>query len=173
MGPLHRKRAFASMIRPRRVGFDVRFAPMRMRRAPAEFEDLLSPKGRKLLQGPALLDDQRRFAARADALDRTRAVALRDLIDDSLRDALTLMEDPIPRWATEGMTENYAELLPKTVRVRTALLESRRARAFQIAEEIGLRAMLRSQSFHAFAQAICGRKLKRGWGIQALCYGPG
>jgi hypothetical protein len=144
-----------------------------MRRAPAEFEELLSPKGRKLLEGPPLIDDQHRFAARADALDRTRATALRDLIDVSLRDVLTEMEDPIPRWTTEGMVENYSELLPKTVRVRTAMLESRRARAFKIAEEIGLRAMLRSQSFHAFAQAVSGRKLKRGWGIQALCYGPG
>jgi hypothetical protein len=30
-----------------------------------------------------------------------------------------------------------------------------------------------SPSFGAFAAALSGRKLRRRWGIQALCYGPG
>ncbi|RKH92339.1 hypothetical protein D7Y13_37135, partial [Corallococcus praedator] len=39
---------------------------------------------------------------------------------------LVTMEDPIPEDSISGMVENYTEALPKTVRVRTALLESRR-----------------------------------------------
>jgi hypothetical protein len=83
------------------------------------------------------------------------------------------MEDPIPARTVTAMRENYAELLPKTVRVKTALLESRRAKAYRIAEELGLLAMLRSQSFKALAEVLAGRALQRKWGIQALCYGPG
>jgi hypothetical protein len=71
------------------------------------------------------------------------------------------------------MQQNYAELLPKTVRVHTAMLESRRAKAYRRADEIGLVALLRSASFGAFAEALAGRRLRKGWGIQALCYGPG
>src|SRR4030095_10664763 len=51
--------------------------------------------------------------------------------------------------------------------------ERRRERADRRAEEIGLVAMLRSESFAAFAAALAGRALRRRWGIQLLCYGPG
>src|ERR1700748_498248 len=33
--------------------------------------------------------------------------------------------------------------------------------------------MLRSESFLRFAGALSGRRLRRGWGIQALCYRAG
>jgi hypothetical protein len=88
-------------------------------------------------------------------------------------DSLSLMEAPIPPEATWEMTENYGELLPKTARVRTAYLERRRSRAHAIAEEIGLAAMLRSASCRAFVEEIAGKQLRRGNGIQVLCYGPG
>lgn len=147
-----------------------------MRTAPAEFAELLTPKGRRLLEGklsPARLTVERPFVAVSGAVDAKKAAGLRDLIDRSLKDVLTEMEDPIPDWTIAEMRENYAELLPKAVRVKTALLESRRARAFRIADEIGLLRLLRSESFARFAQVLAGRPLQRGWGIQALCYGPG
>src|SRR3546814_2641344 len=66
----------------------------------------------------------------------------------------------IPPEATWEMTENYAELLPKTARVRTAYLERRRTRAHALAEEIGLVALLRSASFKAFVEGIAGKPLR-------------
>ena len=66
----------------------------------------------------------------------------------------------------------YRERLPKTVSVRTAMLDGRRTTARERAEEIGLVAMLRSASFHAFAQALSGYPLRRRWGLQAPCYLP-
>lgn len=146
-----------------------------MKTAPAEFAELLTLKGRRLLERPSreMLTAERPFLAVKGALDPKKAAALRALIDRSLKDALTPMEDPIPAWTLTAMRENYAELLPKTVRVKTALWESRRARAYRIAEEIGLLRLMRSASFKAFAEALAGRRLQRGWGIQALCYGPG
>ena len=71
------------------------------------------------------------------------------------------------------MTESYAELLPKAMRVSTAAFERRRGHAFAAADKIGLDGMLRSASFRAFAERIAGRTLAARWGIQALCYGPG
>lgn len=150
-----------------------------MRRAPPEFADLLTPRGRRILEGRdratagALLEPSRRFLGIAGALDREKARALRDLIDRSLRDVVVEMADPIPEWTVRAMEQNYAELLPKTVRVRTALLESRRARSFRIAEQIGLVRLLRSETFAHFAQALAGRPLKKRFGIQTLCYGAG
>jgi hypothetical protein len=152
---------------------------MALKKVPAEFEELLSPKGSRILKGTdravkgALADPRRKFLALSGVIDSRKAADLRDLIDRSLRDALVEMEDPIPEWTIRAMEQNYAELLPKTVRVSTAMLESRRAKSYRIAQEIGLVGMLRSASFRAFAEVLAGRPLKRGWGIQTLCYRPG
>jgi hypothetical protein len=154
---------------------DAIFRPQ-MKTAPAEFADLLTPKGRRLLERRTACEPltlARPFVAVSGAVDAKKACGLRDLIDRSLKGVLTRMEDPIPAWTIAEMRENYAELLPKAVRVKTALLESRRARAYRIAEEIGLLRLLRSPTFKDFSEVLAGRPLHRGWGIQALCYGPG
>lgn len=150
-----------------------------MKRFPAEFADLLTAKGRRILDGRdtsvsgALLDPARRFVSLQGVVDATRAAACRDALDTALNDTLVPMEDPIPFDSISGMTMNYMELLPKTVRVRTALLENRRSRSWRAAEAVGLTTMLRSDTFAAFAASVSGRVLRRKWGIQVLCYGPG
>jgi hypothetical protein len=53
------------------------------------------------------------------------------------------------------------------------MLESRRAKAYARAQEVGLIAMLRSASFHALAESLNGRPLRKRFGIQLLCYGAG
>lgn len=143
-----------------------------MRRFPSEFEALLSPTGRAVLSGRRRLATSR-FLAVDGLLDRRHSAAALVLLDRSLRELVTAMEDPIPPWTITGMQHDYGELLPKTVRVKTATFASRRSRAFQRAGEIGLHAMLGSESFFEFAQRLSGRQLARGWGTQVLCYGPG
>ncbi len=145
---------------------------------PAEFAKLLTPKGRRILEGRdarvcGVLKTGQRFVGLQGVIDVKKALACREALEKALLGTLTLMEDPIPPESLLGMTENYAELLPKAVRVRTALLESRRSRSWRAAQEVGLTAMLRSESFAAFASAVSGRALRRKWGIQVLCYGPG
>ncbi len=148
-----------------------------MRKFPPEFEALLSPKGLRVLAGRhpqcAALRGGERFVATEGLLDARQAKAARSLLDGALHDVLTEMSDPIPEWTISGMQDNYSELLPKTVRVHTAMLESRRSKAWQRANEIGLHTLMKSESFHAFAQALSGFSLRRGWGTQALCYWPG
>jgi hypothetical protein len=151
----------------------------RMRTFPAEFAELLTPRGRRILGGrDAAVREARevpgqRFFWLPDVIDRRKARAGLALLERALPGTLSRMEMPIPPESILHMTENYAELLPKTVRVQTALLGSRRSRSWRAAEEVGLTAMLRSESFGAFAAAVCGRPLRRRWGIQVLAYGPG
>lgn len=114
-----------------------------------------------------------RFLAANDLLDAKQARAVTALLDRAMKDVLTPMEDPIPPWTITGMQHDYGELLPKTVRVKTATFSSRRSKGWLRAQDLGLHAMLASESYFAFAQRLAGRRLRRGWGTQVLCYGPG
>jgi hypothetical protein len=143
-----------------------------------EFEDLLSRAGRRVLAGThplcgALADPRRRFLAADDLIDRAKAEKLRRLLEKELEPTLELMEKPIPPESISGMRHDYGELLPKTSRSRTVYFESAREPGARVAKQIGLTAMMRSQSFRAFAEALAGRKLSAGWGMQVLRYGPG
>lgn len=149
-----------------------------MNRFPDQFEDMLTAAGRRVLAGTsrlcgALAEPRRRFLVETGLIGERQARAAVRLLDRALYESLEPLEQPIPPESIWEMTRNYGELLPKTARLRTAYLERRRERAFGRAEEIGLIAMLRSESFAAFAEALVGRRLKRRWGIQLLCYGPG
>src|SRR5262245_12303062 len=145
---------------------------------PGEFEDLLNAAGRRVLAGShalcgALANPRRRFLARHDLLDRSKAERLRRALERSLTDKLELVARPIPPESISGMRHDYAELLPKTSRARTIYFGSRREPGVKAAERIGLVRMMRSASFRAFAEALAGRKLAPDWGLQVLRYGPG
>ncbi len=149
-----------------------------MDRFPAEFEELLTAAGRRVLAGRsplcgALAEPRRRFLAETGLVRVAAARAAARLLDRTLYDLLAPLAQPIPPETIWEMTRTYDERLPKTARLRTAYLERRRERAYRRAAEIGLVAMLRSESFAAFAAALAGRALRRHWGIQLLCYGPG
>lgn len=149
-----------------------------MKRFPAEFEELLTPAGRRVLQGSpplggALADPRRRFLAADGLVKKAAARGAFALLNRALFAQLEPLEMPIPPESIWEMTRNYGEQLPKVARAKTAYLEQRRERAFTRAEEIGLIALLRSDSFGAFATALTGRALKRRWGMQVLCYGAG
>ena len=145
---------------------------------PAEFEDLLSAAGKRVLAGThalcgALAHPRTRFLARGDLLDRTKAERVRWVLEASLVDKLELMERPIPPESISGMRRDYSERLPKTSRAQTIYFESRREPGVKAAERIGLVRLMRSASYRAFADALAGRRLASGWGLQVLRYGPG
>lgn len=151
---------------------------MKSNAIPTEFEDLLSRAGRQVLAGShplcgALANPRTRFLARDDLLDRAKVGRLRRALETELADTLELLERPIPPETISEMRRDYGELLPKTSRARTIYFESRREPGVKAAERIGLVRMMRSKSFGAFAEALAGRKLAAGWGLQVLRYGPG
>jgi hypothetical protein len=146
---------------------------------PTEFEDLLTPAGRRVLAGRApgicgaLADPKRRFIAIEGLVKKAAAESLRKVLEREMLPLLVPLALPIPPETIWEMEKNHEEWLPKTVRARTATLENRRARSTRRAEEIGLTGLLKSESFVAFAEAIAGRDLRRKGGQQLLCYGPG
>ncbi len=149
-----------------------------MTNIPAEFEELLSRSGRKVLAGThplcgALADPKRRFLAVDDLLDRSKAARLRKALEEGLSDTLEPLAQPIPPESIWEMRRDYGELLPKTSRARTIFFDSRREPGAKAAERIGLARLMRSESFRAFAEALAGRKLASSWGLQVLRYGPG
>ena len=151
---------------------------MRSNAIPAEFEDLLSAAGKRVLAGThalcgALADPRTRFLARDDLLDRAKAARVRRALEASLVDKLEPIDQPIPPETIWEMRRDYGELLPKTSRSRTIFFDSRREPGVKAAEQIGLVRMMRSASFRAFAEALAGRRLASGWGLQVLRYGPG
>ena len=145
-----------------------------MKRFPAELEELLSPRGRRVLAGrdrlSGVLAAGLQFASAPDLLARGKAREALALLERSMRGVLTAMDRPIPSSATEAMTESYRELLPKTARVRTASMASARSRGSVRAQECGLTQMLASDSFHALAEAVSGYRLRKRRGTQVLCY---
>jgi len=151
---------------------------MRSNAIPAEFEDLLNAAGKRVLAGThmlcgALANPRTRFVARDDLLDRGKALRLRRTLEASLIDTLEPIARPIPPESIFEMRRDYAELLPKTSRARTIYFDRRREAGVKAAERVGLVQLMRSASFHAFAEALAGRRLAPRWGQQVLRYGPG
>lgn len=151
---------------------------MRSNALPAEFEDLLTRAGRRVLAGThelsgALANPRTRFLARGDLVDRVKAGRLRRVLDEALAGTLEPLEQPIPPESIFEMRRDYGELLPKTSRASTIYFDNRREAGVKAAERIGLVGLLRSESFRAFAEALAGRTLASDWGLQVLRYGPG
>jgi len=149
-----------------------------MDRFPAEFADLLTPRGRRVLNGGApecgaLADPTRFFVALRGVVEPAQARAARALLERAMAPALVTLSRPIPPESISNQTRNYQERLIKTARARTAYLARRTSRAWQAAERIGLIAMTASESYRGFAEALAGRKLDPKLGRQVLRYGPG
>jgi hypothetical protein len=142
-----------------------------LRRFPADFADLLSPAGRRVLDGRSRARAEP-FLARAGLIDRAKALDAYAILERALAPALRPMVRAIPPESIANQTRNHQERLPKTVRVGTADIDGR-GRAAQIAREIGLDAMLRSQAYRDFAEALAGRALDPAFGRQVLRYAPG
>jgi hypothetical protein len=142
-----------------------------MDRFPAEFADLLTPKGRRVLsRGPARTDP---LIYLHGMIAKDAALAAHALLERALRPLLAPMERAIPPESITRQTRNHQERLIKTVRNRTAYLASRRSKSWQAAERIGLIGFLCSESLRRFAERITGAALDPKSGQQAIRYGPG
>jgi len=150
-----------------------------MRRFPAEFSDLLSPKGLRILNGNsredcALFKDTEAYFANFGSLLKSNAIDdCIKLMDRQLYPTLSVEQRKIPPESITRMKINYEERLNKTMHIKTAFLRRKDGRSYRAAEEIGLLQMMRSESFRKFAEAVTGFRLEPEWGVQVSCYGPG
>ena len=118
-------------------------------------------EGRSPLTG--VLKTGRRFIAEAGLLDRAKCRALLARLEDEVAGRLRPFERGIPPETIWGLTRNYEEQLPKTVRCST----------LERVPVGGPLSFLRSDTFGRFAEVLSGRRGRKGWGTQVLAYGPG
>src|SRR5689334_4736912 len=119
---------------------------------PTEFEDLLTPAGKRVLANTAsgicgtLADPRRRFVVLGGMIATTKAERLRRILEREMASELSDLSQPIPPETIWDMKRNYDDWLPKSVRCRTAYLENRRGAAWRRAKELGLIDLLSSDS---------------------------
>ncbi len=150
-----------------------------MDRFPAEFDDLLNQRGRRLLADPPQLEDlmarrQTPIVFFEGVIDQSLARECIRLLDAALYPRMRRMQTPIEREALTSMKTDYSEELSKTMRVKTALFNSRRSKALDAAREIGLDTMMSSASFRRVAQSVTRPTLSADYcGRQVICYESG
>lgn len=150
-----------------------------MDRFPNEFADLLTPHGRRVLAGG--VDSARAlfrkskdyFVVLPNVIKKKTARDCASLLDLHLREHMVPLRQRIPPESISGMTENYAEALPKVMQSKTAYLKSKNARSYRKAEEINLLRMMRSESFARFAEVVSGFTLYSKSDSQVICYEHG
>ena len=150
-----------------------------MEKFPHQFSELLTPYGLRILRGEAenaralFRDNKKRFVALDKVIDKRKAVDCMAALDKHLYQHLAVEQRRISADSITGMTENYGEMLNKTMRVKTAFFRRRTAKSYQAAEKIGLLQMMRSDTFTDFVEVVTGFKLDRDLSLQAICYEPG
>ena len=146
---------------------------------PHEFADLLNARGRRLIDSPQRFDvfhkrGETPVIVLSDLIDDATAKRCIQTLDQAFYPLLRRMHTPIPREAITGMKKNYSDTLRKTVRVKTATLNSRKSQALDAGRSTGLSQMMESQSFLRFAECIVGSPLNDAhWGRQVICYERG
>lgn len=143
---------------------------------PEEFDTLLSPRSRTVLEEPARLQAAlraNRFVWLKNVLDARVLQRAIGSLDRELFQSLRVISGPIADDSILRMKENYSELLNKTMHFRTAFLKSTRSRSFAAASQLGLIHMLRSPSMAKFAETVTGLPLRRPCDVQVICYGDG
>ena len=147
---------------------------------PHEFADLLNARGRKMLDGNGNggFDAFRRRGATPivvfdDLIDRGTGRRCVEDLDAAIRPLLRNMQTPIPREAITKMRENYTDSLMKTVRVKSATLNSRKSHALDAARRIGLAQMMESDTFRRFGEVVVSAPLRGPCGRQVICYEAG
>lgn len=145
-------------------------------RFPDEFEALLSPRGRRALQG--------RDAQASGALSRDQFFAAEGLLKPALLgDCARLLTDAFSDLLIELARElpapnlarlPYEERLHKVARMQgMPTSNSTQTVQYQRAVACGLAGMLQSESYRAFVAALAGHAVDGPQNLQVLCYRPG
>jgi len=142
---------------------------------PREFAAMLSPKGRRFLNAARRETSPQRKSFRIfyELLDADICAECVAALDRHMLPHVQTVASPIPPETITGMKENYGELLPKTMRIRSRELNSGRGAGFDVAKRLGLVDMLDSESLREFAQLTSGLPLEKGAGRQVIAYRAG
>jgi hypothetical protein len=151
---------------------------MKLKKFPAEFEDLLNKNGKKILKGQYTSDN---FGKKGG----TPIEVVKGVIDDAIAaDCVTILREnfhgrlknissPLDPNAIKSMKKNYSEKLAKTLKMQTLELGVKKTKTNQLAHDCGLMQMLASDSLKAFAEAVTGEKFGSPENNQIICYRHG
>lgn len=146
-----------------------------MDRFPSDFSELLSERGRRLLDGrePSLVGALSRSAlvVADDLLEPALARAAPALLERAFGAGLTELNNPPPA-ANAGLVA-HAEALPKVGRVMSSPVDADAAATLPQDDAAGLSELLRSKAYHAFVERLCGYPVRGPMASQVLCYRPG
>jgi len=144
---------------------------------PSEFEEMLSSRGREFLNQKSSAPDGLSGPGAVRVFDGLisnrycRETAL--LLQASFRSIVKRLVVPIPVEATLDMEESYGEMLEKTMDVYTVELNGVHSRASRVADAIGLKGMMLSESFHKFAEVLSQFRLEPEPDLQIHCHEEG
>jgi hypothetical protein len=80
---------------------------------------------------------------------------------------------PIPTETITGLRKNYTEKLPKTLRLKSAVIGRRGGRAREASDLLGITTLLDSDIVRTLAEGVSGKQLERKPTRQAICYEAG
>src|SRR5271165_2807025 len=109
-----------------------------MRKFPVEFSSLLSEQGKQQVASEHAMPGRPPLTLKEDLFNPATARACVRILDRHIYPILRPMQSPIPSDSISSMTVNYSESLPKTLRMKTCPLHSKRCVAYPKAEEINL-----------------------------------
>lgn len=146
-----------------------------MKHFPHEFEALLSPAGREVLEGRhpaagALARDG--FLAQQGLLESALLAGCRALLAEAFASMLVESGRPLP--PASSSRESFEDTLPKVGRLLSVPMDAlARPRLLATAADIGLLQLLESESFRRFSERLAGRPLGPLLEGQVLANRPG
>ena len=146
-----------------------------MKSFPIEFSELVNKRRYTQARSSARLlrGDKLRVIWFPLLMDHPLVNASIHLLNRNLGAFLKPWDVPICPSTITAMKVNFSELLPKTVRNQTVILNNSRSPAYAAARRIGLTRMLGSESLHKFAEEISGFSLDHDPGFQVIQYRTG
>ncbi|MBK7864260.1 MAG: hypothetical protein IPJ65_37810 [Archangiaceae bacterium] len=145
-----------------------------MTRFPADFAELLSARGRRVLAGgePGLNGSLGRepFVAIDGLFDPKLVREVPALLEHGFGPRMCEMNAPAPPSRASQLA--HGEVLPKTGRMMTTPFDGVGDAALGH-DDTGLAQMLRSPAYLALVQVLSGRPVRGPEAIQVLCYRPG
>ena len=140
---------------------------------PKEFSDLLNKKGLLILAGNADGQRDKRIAVVQNIIRSEYVEVLVKEMEQQLYPLLKNYYAPIPEDLIRKMRKNYSEKLGKSMKMKSAEMNAKNSLAYKKGVEMGLVAMLNSQSYKRMGEELLGAKFGESNGNQVICYRHG
>ena len=140
---------------------------------PMEFSDLLNQKGLKILKADSSSEPIEKLAVAQNIIRKDYVDNILSALESKVFPLLKNYHAPIPEELIPKLKKNYTETLGKSMRIKSSDLNSRRSMACRVAADIGLTAMMSSQSFRQMGEQLLGSPFGPSVSKQVICYGAG